>query len=198
MRSRDPIVGDLVEEFREVVLPARGRIRATFWFARQLASLVRPWTWGVIIGGTLSVENILTSVLHPAQRDSAPMVVLIVLSIVFFWALVGAAATRQRGRIRDAVAAAVVTAVVSMAIINATNFIRLTIVLDLVRHPVGWRGFLDAIVATVSGDDFGGFIADQAVRQLAGLIGGAIVGALAGLLGGLAALRRLPWRLDPV
>jgi hypothetical protein len=48
VRDHRPIIGDLIEEYREVVLPARGRTRAAAWFVGQLLSLVRPWTWGVL------------------------------------------------------------------------------------------------------------------------------------------------------
>jgi hypothetical protein len=46
MTGQNPIIGDLIEEYREVVRPARGRLAAGLWLARQLASFVRPWMWG--------------------------------------------------------------------------------------------------------------------------------------------------------
>ena len=39
-RDRDPITGDLLEEYREVVLPARGRPRADVWYLIQAGSLM--------------------------------------------------------------------------------------------------------------------------------------------------------------
>lgn len=49
MNDNSPIIGDLVEEYREVVLPERGRVRATLWFVRQLTSLTPPWMWGATL-----------------------------------------------------------------------------------------------------------------------------------------------------
>jgi hypothetical protein len=42
--ERDPISGDLLEEYREAVLPARGRTRAQLWYLRQTLGLV---VWGL-------------------------------------------------------------------------------------------------------------------------------------------------------
>ena len=39
-RNRDSVSGDLLEEYREVVLPSRGMLRAKLWYVRQLASFV--------------------------------------------------------------------------------------------------------------------------------------------------------------
>jgi hypothetical protein len=39
-RNRDTITGDLLEEYRENVLPARGAVRARVWYLRQVLSFV--------------------------------------------------------------------------------------------------------------------------------------------------------------
>lgn len=39
-RSRDTITGDLLEEYRERIVPERGVLRAQFWYAWQAATLV--------------------------------------------------------------------------------------------------------------------------------------------------------------
>ena len=54
MTEQSPIVGDLVEEYREVVLPARGRVRAALWLVVQLVSLARPWMWGAVLGAVIA------------------------------------------------------------------------------------------------------------------------------------------------
>jgi hypothetical protein len=57
-RNRDTITGDLIEEYREVVLPARGILRAQLWYVWQTFTLVAfvrrtdmqknmGWLWGV-------------------------------------------------------------------------------------------------------------------------------------------------------
>jgi len=55
------IIGDLLEEYREVVSPSRGRIRAMLWFAGQLTSLIEPWMWGLILGVTLGGLNLVST-----------------------------------------------------------------------------------------------------------------------------------------
>ena len=39
-RNRDSVSGDLLEEYRDVVLPSRGVLRAKLWYVRQLVSFV--------------------------------------------------------------------------------------------------------------------------------------------------------------
>jgi hypothetical protein len=59
-RSRDAIAGDLLEEYRESVFPAVGRLRAQIWYIRQVVSFLnvvdamdvagkisRPLIWGI-------------------------------------------------------------------------------------------------------------------------------------------------------
>jgi hypothetical protein len=70
MTEQSPIVGDLVEEYREVILPRRGRVRASLWFAGQLASLVRPWMWGGAFGLLLGTGNLLVTAWRPLAEDS--------------------------------------------------------------------------------------------------------------------------------
>jgi hypothetical protein len=41
-RSRATVTGDLLEEYREGVLPARGVFRARVWYLRQVVSFVTP------------------------------------------------------------------------------------------------------------------------------------------------------------
>ena len=39
-RNRDSVSGDLLEEYRDVVVPSRGVLRAKLWYVRQLVSFV--------------------------------------------------------------------------------------------------------------------------------------------------------------
>ena len=84
-----------------------------------------------------------------------------------------------------------------MGIVGAANFLRCTVVLGLVQHGGGWNDLAEHLAASLRGADLIGFLLDASADPLEGFVGGTIVGAMAGALGGLAALRRLPWRLDP-
>lgn len=46
----DSVSGDLLEEYRECILPARGQRRADFWYVRQVLGFVSP---GARAGGAL-------------------------------------------------------------------------------------------------------------------------------------------------
>lgn len=94
MNDNSPIIGDLVEEYREVVLPERGRVRATLWFVRQLASLVPAWTWGgTLLGAAFVGRNALDEFAPPADFH--------VRSTVTTFVLIGIVLGPQRGRRGD-------------------------------------------------------------------------------------------------
>jgi len=111
-RNASPIVGDLLEEYREVVLPSRGRARATLWFADQLASLVRPWMWGPIIAAFVLIARWFEHFLEPlgtvyTREPYAvfPIACGIALGVVAY------ASSRQRRRWHAGFSAAMVAAV---------------------------------------------------------------------------------------
>jgi hypothetical protein len=74
-RDRDSVSGDLLEEYRESIVPALGS-RADRWYIRQVSwYLVRAtWLWGALVGATLVIRFLLDAlapvtytpgVLHP-------------------------------------------------------------------------------------------------------------------------------------
>jgi hypothetical protein len=64
-----PLVGDLLEEYREVMQPSRGRVRATLWVGGQLASLVRPWMWGPIIAAFVMIVRWFVGLITGPSRE---------------------------------------------------------------------------------------------------------------------------------
>lgn len=44
-RDQEVIAGDLIEEYREVVLPTKGLLRAHIWYAVQVVGFVRQAEW---------------------------------------------------------------------------------------------------------------------------------------------------------
>ena len=58
-RNRDGIVGDLLEEYREVQVPQRGQAGADVWYIRQ--ALLFQWRaarwWGLALGGVLVIRG---------------------------------------------------------------------------------------------------------------------------------------------
>jgi len=53
-RDRDTISGDLLEEYREVAFPALGSTRATWWYLRQVWSLMSITTTSLVVRMTLA------------------------------------------------------------------------------------------------------------------------------------------------
>jgi hypothetical protein len=48
--DRERVSGDLLEEYRDAIVPARGRLAADRWYVRQVAGYVwrQTWPWAVI------------------------------------------------------------------------------------------------------------------------------------------------------
>lgn len=44
-REQETIVGDLLEEYREVTVPQRGKLRAELWYIRQTIGFLREVSW---------------------------------------------------------------------------------------------------------------------------------------------------------
>ena len=42
-RDREAVTGDLLEEYRETIFPAQGRVRAGVWYLRQVLGLMTHW-----------------------------------------------------------------------------------------------------------------------------------------------------------
>lgn len=84
---REDISGDLLEEFRESIVPALGG-RANAWYVRQVAGfLVREvWTWSAL-AAAICIVRYLFDALMPIRYTPG---VVAVRSAVMTWSLVGA------------------------------------------------------------------------------------------------------------
>jgi hypothetical protein len=123
-RDHQSIFGDLIEEYREVVLPTRGRLHAALWFVRQMLSLVQPWMWGLLLGITLGSLNLVSAAVAPLAEDTPPQMMAIAVSVLSAWTLIGFAAERRRFRLGDSVSAGIIAAVLSTGITSAANLTR--------------------------------------------------------------------------
>ena len=191
MRDNTPIVGDLVEEYREVIRPARGRLRAALWFTRQLASLVRPWVWGTLLGVTLGVLNILSTIVAPLAEDEPPLILGFAATILGLWTLIGFAAEGQRFRMRDAVFGGISAAAVSTMIFSGASLVRKMVFLDVIRQRLDWQGMLQRFQDSGS-PDLRSFVLNEHLEGLFGaLLFSIAIGAACGAIGGaISASRR--------
>ena len=189
MRDHRPIIGDLIEEYREVVRPARGPTRAALWFVGQLLSLVRPWMWGVLLGMALGTLNLVSALVAPLAEDDSPGVLALAAVVLGSWIVIGFVAARRRRDISDSVRAGVIAAVLTTGIFSAANLLRKVLFLDVIRHRSDWQGLLLRFEASGS-PDLKSFVVTE---HLHGLIGGLLfsilIGAVCGAIGGAVGVR---------
>jgi hypothetical protein len=83
--DRDSVSGDLLEEYRESIVPALGA-KANRWYIRQVARYVLrvTWAWGVLVAA-ISVWRYLLDTLAPIHYTPG---VIALRSAVMSWALV--------------------------------------------------------------------------------------------------------------
>jgi hypothetical protein len=190
MTENSPIIGDLLEEYREGVLPERGRVRATIWFARQLASLVRPWMWGALLGFTLGAANLIGTALWPLAEDT-PLLMLTLLTIVLgSLTLIGATAARQRQRISAGILGGAMAALVAAVFVSTANHLRISIYLDVLQHRDDWVGLMQRFHASGQ-TDLRAFVSHEYWSgEVRGLLGSMTVGAICGAIGAISSGRR--------
>jgi hypothetical protein len=112
-RDRDSVSGDLLEEYRESIVPVFGG-RARHWYLRQVAAYVwrRAWVWASIVAA-IFLGRFLLDAFVPIRY--APHVIA-TRSSVMSWMLVGTFAlaaawqTWQTGQIRSGIFLALVIA----------------------------------------------------------------------------------------
>jgi hypothetical protein len=112
-KDRESVSGDLLEEYRESIVPALGD-RARCWYVRQVAVYVwqRAWVWGMLVAAIFVVRFLLDAFV-PIRY--VPHVIAI-RSSVMSWMLVGTFAlaagwqTWRTGHIRSGLFLALVIA----------------------------------------------------------------------------------------
>jgi hypothetical protein len=183
-RTLAPVIGDLIEEYREVVRPSRGRLNAAVWFVTQIASLLQPWMWGLILGVTLGGLNLVSAAVAPLAEDTPATVLFFGASILASWVFAGFAADRRSRRFKNAIFAGAVVATLAMGIFSAANFARKMVFLDTLQHRSDWQGLLGRF--QTSGErDLRTFVIREHVEGLpAGILFSLAIGALCGGLGG--------------
>ena len=118
-RDRDTVTGDLLEEYREVVLPQRGALRAKLWYVRQVASFVTAFGFVHWIGrlredamferfarssslwlaaGSLALMTLLGALVRSSFGPPATLRVLVVIAVILGASAV--ASVRSRADIR--------------------------------------------------------------------------------------------------
>jgi hypothetical protein len=68
-KNRESVSGDLLEEYRETIVPSRGSAYAGRWYVWQVGSFLfrSSWTWGAVLGGALVVRYLLDTLVPPTD-----------------------------------------------------------------------------------------------------------------------------------
>ena len=66
--DRDSVSGDLLEEYRETIVPVHGSA-ADRWYVRQVASFLlrASWMWGAILGAALVIRYLFDTLVPPTD-----------------------------------------------------------------------------------------------------------------------------------
>jgi hypothetical protein len=190
-RDRDTISGDLLEEYREEILPAKGPVAARFWYLRQVLTFVGPAQWGLAIGVAAGALNLMGTAVEPLAEDTAGVMSIWVGGLLSLWTLTGFGAARRERRFRDAVTAGVLVGFATMAVVHLAAIVRVNVFLKQIRYRDDWQGLL----ARFHASDFRSLRAYANYDYIRGtpllLALGAIAGAVSGALGGaLSAVTR--------
>jgi hypothetical protein len=188
-RDRETISGDLLEEYREEILPNRGPIRARLWYARQVVSFVHPLAWGLLIGAAAGALQLLSTALDPLADDSGGVMLAIVATLLLLWMLASLGATTSSQRLRDVVISGIVIGAATMAVAYVSSIVRVNLFLDQIRDRADWVN----LMARFRASDFHSLRAYANYEYLGSLPAlltlGAVAGGCCGALAG--ALRRI-------
>ena len=183
-RDRDTISGDLLEEYREVVLPAKGPLLARLWYLRQVASFVSPLTVGLALGVAAGTLNLVDTAIEPLADDTAGRMLLWLGVLLFIWLFIGFRAARRTQRFRDALIAGVLVGAATMAVFHLAAIVRVNVFLEQIRNRDDWQNLVARFQAS-------GFTSLRTYANYTYIIGtpialalGALAGAVSGALGG--------------
>jgi signal transduction histidine kinase len=184
-RDRETISGDLLEEYREHVLPTKGRRAARFWYVRQILSFVSPPAWGLVIGVVLGALQLADTAFEPLSDDTAGAMMRILATMLVLWTLASIAAGRPSRRFRDALVAGALAGVATMAVINLTAILRVNIFLDEIRYRDDWINLVARFEASGSRSlrEYANWEYVRATPMVLGL--GAVAGGLCGAVAGV-------------
>ena len=191
-RNRDSISGDLLEEYREHVVPTMGPRAARLWYIRQILSLVSPLTWGLTIGIIFGGWQLVDTAIEPLADDSGGTMAVLLGSLLLLWTLTSVAASLRSRQFTHAILAGTLAGLATMAVLDVSAILRVNIFLEEIRYREDWINLMARF-------DASGF---QSLRMYAnweyfrgtpvilglGALGGAMCGAIAGVISAMTAM----------
>ena len=141
----ETVAGDLIEEYRDSVLPALGRRPADVWFVRQVAGFVwrAPVVWGLLVAVFISGRFLLDTFAPPVSYAQRSFITT--WTSVLLYLLAGAWGARRTGRARTGMLVAVSAHAIGWsmnAAVTAAIFVGVIrndpAMLSLFRQTGGW------------------------------------------------------------
>jgi hypothetical protein len=192
-RDRDTIIGDLREEYDEVVVPSRGRLGGQLWYMRQIVSFLDPVKLGLVLGATFGIWVLIYTKVNPLAEDTPRALLTFYGPMFTFWGMAGFGATRRNGRLLDAIKVGATVALVTFVVYDLAQFVRVNLFLDAIRHRSDWQHMMSRFEQS-------GYESLRRYVNYIGLTGAPLkilaattIGACMGAIGGLfASLARRP------
>jgi hypothetical protein len=187
-RDRETVCGDLLEEYREVILPGRGPFRANLWFLRQSVSLIGNVQFGLGIGVALGGFNLIATMVSPLAEDTPARVAAFFGGVLLLWGLSGFAAEKRTGRWLESAKAGAKVGLISIALFHVAVILRVNLFLDTVSQRSDWHGLL--MNFHQSGFESLRAFANYTYLKATGFVlpVGLVAGTVSGLMGGLLAV----------
>ena len=115
--DREAVSGDLLEAYRDAIVPTRGRA-AGLWYIRQVGwyLLRASWVWGTLIGSALVIRYLLDTLVPPVDyKTRASVLSWTLLGVCMLTGFLTAWRTRSmRGAVLASFTAATIGALVSI------------------------------------------------------------------------------------
>jgi hypothetical protein len=186
-RDKDTVAGDLLEEYREVVLPKRGRLRAHLWYVKQAISLVDGVTLGLLLGLAFGLWNLFETWINPLAEDTPVALLTFYVPMFAAWAVAAFNVAWRSGRVTHAIRMGVIVALATFVVFYVANILRVNLFLETIRIRSDWYGLL----LRFDRSGFGSFRAFVNYEYITGVPFGigvvSGIGAAMGSAGGIAA-----------
>jgi hypothetical protein len=147
-RDRETISGDLLEEYREHVLPTKGPWAARLWYVQQIASFVSPLAWGLMIGTVLGTFQLVNTAIEPLADDDAVSMCGGLVVILLLWTLASVTAGLPARSFKQSMIAGALAGVGTMFVFDITSILRVNLFLDQIRYRDDWINLIDRFEAS--------------------------------------------------
>ena len=125
-KDRESVSGDLLEQYRDTIVPALGPA-ADRWYIRQVGSFLlhASWVWGTFVGAALVIRYMFDTLAPP--RNYAMRATILTYTILAAFLLAGFSAAWRTRSIRAGVVTAFTAAVISALFSMAGETVMLAI-----------------------------------------------------------------------